>query len=137
MPLIRINHRPSPRQLLVFSIGWLAFAGSLGALQWVRDRHAAAEICWGLAWVAPVAWLVWREGLRRLFLGLCYATYPLSYVVSTAVLTILFFGVLTPIGIALRLARHDPLARRRISGDTSYWRPREGARSPEGYFRQY
>ena len=49
----------------------------------------------------------------------------LGRVVSPIALGILFFGVLTPIGVLIRLTGKDPLRLKRDSGTDSYWIPRE------------
>ena len=49
----------------------------------------------------------------------------LGKVVSPAVLGILFYGVLTPLGALLRLTGKDPLRLKREPGARSYWIPRE------------
>lgn len=138
MSLLRINHRPSGRQLLVFALAWLIFAGALGWAQWAKARPTAALVCWGLALAIPAGGVVWREGLRRIYLGMTYAAYPLGFVVSAVVLTAIYYAVLTPIGLILRVCGHDPLQRhtRRARAD-SHWYRRPGPRGPAGYFRQY
>ncbi|MFI5336179.1 MAG: hypothetical protein ACHQ5A_05325 [Opitutales bacterium] len=137
MSLIRINRRPSSRQLLVFALAWLLFVGALGFAQWWKARSGLAYVCWGLALGVPAVGAFWREGLRRLYVGLSYATYPIGYVVSSAVLTLLYYGVLTPLGLILWLCRYDPLQRRFDPEAASYWHKRPGPRRPESYFRQH
>ena len=137
MSLIRITHRPSPRQLSVFALAWLVFAGLLGLAQWMHGRPAVALACWTLAGLVPLGGAVWREGLRRLYVGLSYATYPVGFVVSSLMLGVLYYGVLTPVGLILRLCRYDPLHRRFEHGAESYWQPRPDRREPASYFRQH
>ena len=134
MSLIRINHRPAPRQLLVFALAWAVFTGVVGWVQWSKGRAGFAGGCWALAGLVPVAGAFWREGLRRLYVGLSYATYPVGWVVSSAVLAVIYYAVLTPIGLILRVCGHDPLQRRPAA---TYWHKRPAPRHPAGYFRQY
>lgn len=49
----------------------------------------------------------------------------LGKVVSPIALGILFYGVLTPIGIVMRLAGKDPLRLKFDPGANSYWIPRD------------
>ena len=137
MSLVRINPRPSPRQLLVFAVAWVLLAGWLGWTQESKGRTTAALACWALAAVAPLAGLLWREGLRWLYVGLSYLTYPIGLVISSAVLVLFYYGVLTPIGLVLRVCGYDPLQQRATSRTTSYWRARPGPRRPADYFRQH
>jgi saxitoxin biosynthesis operon SxtJ-like protein len=48
----------------------------------------------------------------------------LGRVVSPVALGILFYAVLTPVGVMMRLTGKDPLRRSRDPGATSYWLPR-------------
>lgn len=137
MSLIRLNRHPSPRQLMVFAVAWLIFVGGLGLFLWRHGRPTGAMICWGLAVGVPLAGLAWREGLRRLYVGLAYATFPIGFVVSTLVLVLLYYLVVTPIGLVLRLCRYDPLERKFDREAETYWRPRPPRRDPASYFRQH
>ncbi len=137
MSLIRLNRHPPPRQLLVFAVAWLIFVGVLGLVQWRHDRPPVALVCWSLAVMVPLAGLVWREGLRRLYVGLAYATFPIGFVVSTLMLVLLYYLVVTPIGLVLRLCRYDPLERKFDRQAGTYWQPRPARRDPVSYFRQH
>jgi len=137
MSLLRLNRRPSPRQLLVFALAWLVVFGVLAAVQARKGRTAAAETQAVLAVLVPVIGWFWREGLRRVYVGLSYATYPIGYAVSTLVLVLLYYATLTPLGLILRVCRYDPLHRRSDPAAPSYWRKRSGPRRPESYFRQH
>jgi hypothetical protein len=51
----------------------------------------------------------------------------LGYVNSRIILSALFVLIMTPVGLIVRMAGHDPLERRRAR-EQSYWRPRAGTR---------
>lgn len=137
MSLLRLNRHPAPRQLLVFALAWFVFVGVLGLMQWLKARPNAALACWSLAVAVPVIGSVWREGLRRLYVGLSLATYPIGYVVSSVVLVLIYYAVLTPLGLILRLCGHDALGRRFDPTTSTYWHQRTSPRSPASYFRQH
>ncbi|SDR96780.1 SxtJ family membrane protein [Opitutus sp. GAS368] len=134
MSLIRINHRPAARHLLVFALAWGIFAGAAGWVQWSRGRAGLAYGCWTLAGLVPVVGAFWREGLRRLYIGLSYATYPIGWAVSSVALGVIYYVVLTPLGLILRVCGHDPLQRRPAA---SYWHKRPAPRDAASYFRQH
>ncbi len=136
MSLIRINRNPSDRQLSVFALAWLLFLGILGAQAWHRGHLTAAKVAWGLAGAVPLTGLLNRESLRRVYLALSYATYPIGFVVSRVLLALVYYLALTPIGLTMRLFRYDPLARRFDRGASSYWTPRQAPPTPESYFNQ-
>ncbi|MDD5137101.1 MAG: SxtJ family membrane protein [Candidatus Omnitrophica bacterium] len=62
----------------------------------------------------------------------------IGYFMSRAVLTVLFYGILTPIGSLLRIFGKDILDRRISKARPSYWweRPAEG-NTKESYENQY
>jgi Saxitoxin biosynthesis operon protein SxtJ len=136
MPLIRINRNPSARQLTVFGAAWLVFLGILGWVSWARGRHLAAEIAWFLGVLVPLAGRIRPPFLRLVYLALSYLTYPVGFAVSYVALALVYYLALTPIGLTMRLFRHDPLSRRFDPKAKSYWKARSGAKSVEDYFNQ-
>jgi hypothetical protein len=137
MAFIRVNHRPAPRQLLVFAAGWAVVVGTVGVFQWMEEREAMARGCWLAAAAVPLLGAVWRDGLRRFYIALTYAVFPVGWLVSTVVLAALYYGLITPIGWLLRWRGHDPMQRGARSRADSYWHPRPPAPPPARYFRQY
>lgn len=136
MPLIRLNRNPSSRQLTVFSMAWLIVAGAFGWAAWRHGHPARAAACWAAALAVPLARLVDRRPAKWAYVGLSYATYPIGWLVSHAVLAVVYFGVVTPLGLVMRLFGRDPLRRRFEARLPSYWTPREPHRPPASYFRQ-
>ncbi len=136
MSLIRINKSPSGRQLFVFALAWLGFLGLAGVASHSRGRHATAEILWGAGLAVPLVGALWRGALRYTYLGLSYATYPIGFVVSHAALVFVYYLVLTPLGLIMRLFRYDPLDRKFDPAARSYWTPRGKAKPPESYLNQ-
>lgn len=137
MSLIRINHQPNPSQLRVFAGAWLLFFGTLAAFTWVKDQRVAAMWLAAGAVAIPVTGLLAPAWLRLVYLGMCYATWPIGWVVSHAILALVYYVVLTPIGLTLRVFRYDPLSRRFDRSAESYWKARGVAPPPERYFRQH
>ena len=60
----------------------------------------------------------------------------LGLVMSNLMLTLLFYLVITPIGLVRRLMGKDPLALKKPEGAETYWVPREDP-TPEHYERQF
>ncbi len=136
MSLIRINRNPSGRQLAVFAVAWLVFLGLAGLASRLHGRPLAAGVLWAAAAAVPLAGAAWPVVLRYAYLGLSYATYPVGFVVSHAALLVVYYLVLTPLGLAMRLFRHDPLSRGFDPAAKSYWTPRQPAGKPESYLNQ-
>ncbi len=136
MALIRINKNPGRQQLLVFGLAWLVFFGIWGVVAWTKAAPTLARGLWVWAGAIPIAGLFFPRGLRWVYVGLSYATYPIGFVVSHVVLAIIYYLLLTPIGLIMRLLRYDPLSRRFDAQAPSYWKARPHPKPVASYFRQ-
>jgi Saxitoxin biosynthesis operon protein SxtJ len=138
MSLIRINQEPSRRHLAVFAIGWtlsLAFIGWLFPLP--LGDVSLRDICWVLAVVVPAIGLAVPGFLKATYLASAYAALPIGLVVSYVILGVIYYLVLTPVGLLLRLRGYDPLNRRFEHEPDTYWRERETSVGTDRYFRQF
>ena len=93
---------------------------------------------WISALVVPVVGWASPAFMRLVYLALSYAAWPVGYVVSHVILAAVYYLVLTPIGLIMRLVGHDPLARTFDSGKSTYSieRPSQPV-DPKRYFRQF
>lgn len=138
MAVIQINRNPSRRELRQFGFVWLGFLVLFGLIAWLKfENRTAATVLWALAVVVPIiGWLV-PAFMRIVFVGLSYAAFPIGYVVSHVILAAVYYLVLTPVGLALRVFRYDPMHRALKPDQDSYWVEREPEPDPKQYFRQY
>jgi hypothetical protein len=138
MSLIRINHHPSTRQLRVFAGAWLVCFGVLAVILRARGHPYAAIAVGGVAIGIPSVGLAAMPVLRVAYLGLSYATFPIGWVISHAILAAIYYFVFTPVGLLLRLLDYDPLERRIDRAASTYWKRRDERRSSvDRYFRQH
>ena len=139
MSIVRINRHPTLKQLNQFGLIWLGFLMFFGAVAWFRlDSPRLAVGLWVAAAVVPaIGWLApWF--MRLVFLGMSYAAWPIGFVVSHVVLAMVYYLVMTPIGLAMRVFGYDPMTRRGDLAKKSYWVERDsGTRGPDSYFRQF
>ena len=138
MSLIRINRNPSRRQLATFGACWLLFFGCFGVASLRRsDSFKMAAILWAAAIVVPLVGWAFPKFLRLIYLGMIYLTLPIGFVLSYLILGVVYYGVLTPIGLLMRLLGHDPLNRRFDADAESYWVVRKPSVDTKRYFRQF
>jgi len=138
MSMTPINWRPDRETLGEFSEFWMFFVGMIATpLAWYRGDHVLAMILWLLAvavrlfgWLRP-AWV------KPIFLGLTLATWPIGWVVSHVALAGVYFLVITPIGLAMRLAGRDPMKRAFDRTLSTYWEPYNPNRGQERYLKQF
>ncbi len=144
---LELNLNPDARTLRQF--GWIALGafallgglvawrGGLLGLDFGDAAWTVAGVLWGIgALSAALSWLAPRAN-RPLWIALTLLAFPIGYVVSIALLGILFFGVLTPVGLVFRLIGRDALHRRFDPAAKSYWMERSGDVPLERYFRQF
>jgi len=75
--------------------------------------------------------------MRPVYAGWMFVGRAMGTVVNAVVLAVVFYAVVTPMGIVMRLAGRDPLKRAFESDATSYWQEREPHPEKERYERQF
>jgi hypothetical protein len=122
-----VSHDP-PKTSSARAFGFV-FAALLALLaigRWRRggtspDWFAAASVAVALVAVVRPAFL---QPLNKRWLALGAVLHRL---VSPVVLAILFYGIVTPIGVLMRLRGKDPLRLKPSPGGSSYWLSRDAA----------
>ncbi|MBI5762645.1 MAG: hypothetical protein HZA51_03880 [Planctomycetes bacterium] len=147
MAFVSIDYNPPPRALRNFGlIGLVAF----GALAALAQQHALmfhrlsdganqncmyafgglAAYCGLFAFAAPAA-------LRWLYIVLTVVSFPIGFVMSYVIVSIMFFLVITPIGIIMRMMGRDALRLKFNPQATTHWIPRNPPATIKRYFRQF
>jgi hypothetical protein len=147
MAAIEINWKPDRRELRSFGLIALVAFGVLGGFVWWRGglfgfdfgaaKTAVIGVMWALGLASGLLSLVAPAANKPLYIALVVATYPIGFVLSYAILGLLFYAVITPLGIAIRLFGIDPLSRNWDPATQSYWDDHEPAKAEERYFRQF
>jgi len=135
--MIAIQWNPKRKQLRQFAGIWFpAFCALVG---WSVARKTGhwheVEVGWVIAGVISIAGLVFPPIIRPVFVGLILATFPIGWVVSQVLLGAIFYGIVTPLGLILRLTGHDPLQLKPPKGN-SLWQTPVGKSDPVSYLRQ-
>jgi len=138
MSLIRIDHHPSRRQLAVFGVIWAVFFGVVG---WIVLRSTgslpASGAIWTMAAAVPLIGVAVPELLRIVYLGMAYATFPIGFVLSHIIVALVYYLVLVPTGLTMRLFGYDPMHRRFDREVETYWIARKPDEDVKKYFRQF
>ena len=137
--LFELDRNPPPRVLRLFGGVWLPLFLAIAGV--VAQRRGADPLwpatLWVAAGVALVVALARPSSLRWLYVGLMVVTWPIGWVLSHLVLGLIYYAVITPAGLLLRVLGKDPLRKRGSPDVPSYWRPRRPPADVERYFRQY
>ena len=139
MSIIEVNRDPTPRQLKQFGFIWMGFVALFGAIAFFKlDNPSLARGLWVAAVAVPGIGWVFPRFMRLVFVGMSYAAFPIGFVVSHVVLALVYYLVLTPIGLVMRVFGYDPMERRFEREVETYWIERgPSAVDPKRYFRQF
>ena len=109
----------------------------LGLLFLWRHKSYYPYFLWpGTGLIAAGA--VWPRVLKWIYVGWMSLAFVLGFVMAHVILTLLFFLVITPIGLVARLFGQDFLRLKLDRNSKSYWIPRERkVKSPADYERQF
>jgi hypothetical protein len=125
------------RELRKFGLTLGIALALLGGLFWWRDKGVYPYLLGGgsllilLGWLRPLVLRPFHKGWMGLALGM-------GWVVTRLILGLLFFVVVTPIGVLARLCGRDKLDRGFDRKHDHYWIQRSEARpEKEAYERQY
>lgn len=139
MALIELQLDPSRRDLRLFAGVWLPlFFALLGGLIWHRSGSLpAAAAIWVPALAVSVVGLAAPGFARLVYVGMLYAAYPIGWLVSTLILASIYYLLITPLGLAMRVVRRDALRLRRGREPGSYWVAHRPPERAERYFGQF
>lgn len=139
MALLELKRDPTPREVRQFARIWLpAFCALLAA--WAVLRWQAWPVAGALVAIALVGAIVeWARPrwMKVLFLGWMWAAFPVGWLVSHVLMGLIYYLVITPIGLIMRAVGRDPLSRRFEPEAETYWTRREPPADPSHYFRQF
>jgi ABC-type xylose transport system permease subunit len=114
--------------IFVLLSSWWIYRGKFPSVRYVTLPLGALLVLLGIALPRALvypnkAWMALAEGM--------------SFVSTRIILAVVYFLVLTPIGVIKRLSGWDPLHRREPARE-SYWRPySERQRNPKHYEKMY
>lgn len=132
-----INWRPDARELRRFAVAMLIGFAVLGLLSAWRGGGigTASIVLWSGGAVLAIAAFI--PGLGRVaYLAVYLPTSIIGYVVSNVLLALMFFLVITPLGIILKLTGKDLLQQRRQKEKTQ-WSPVKAVKTEDSYYRQF
>jgi hypothetical protein len=138
MKLIKINTRPTRRQLNEFGIAWLIFFLLLSAL--LMWKGTSASVLWVLvtaAFLIPLIGYFCPPFMRLIYLGMTFAAYPIGFIVSHLILMMVYYLIITPTGMVLRLTKRGFFPKKPDKRIQSYWISKTKSRNPDDYFKQY
>ncbi len=136
--MLDINWRPSTRELRQFAGLWLGVFGLFGGWMLYQSGDAGHG-----RWVLLAAVGLGLPGLlvpgimRPIYVTWMVLAFPIGWTVSHLLLGFIFYGVITPIGLLVRLFGHDPMTRGFDPEAPSYWAEHRTGDDAASYLRQF
>ena len=138
MTVVELTTNPSPRDLRWFGRLLPVFVAVFGGVVWWRtESPTLGAAIWAVGGALSAGFALWPASRRRIYVAWMYAVYPIGWTVSHLLLGVIYFAVMTPIGLALRLCRRDPLERRFDRNAATYWVRHDPPSGVMRYLRQF
>ena len=139
MSVIQINRNPTLSELRQFGFIWMGFVAVFGVVAWFKfDNPMLAKGLWIASIAVPIVGWVVPSFMRLVFVGMSYLAWPIGFVVSHVVLALVYYGVMTPIGLLMKVFGYDPMKRKFDPEAHSYWVERpSGEVETQRNFRQF
>ena len=133
-----VYREPSSRDMTILALLFLVLPGVIGAYllfwkgAWSGSLWMAVGAFLSMCRLVPPLFRV----IYRLWIGF---SVILGYFVSRIVLTVIFFLVITPTGLIMRMVGKDPMERKRDPTVSSYWIRKDDSQetSIERYEKQF
>lgn len=142
-PFREVNWAPGIPERRSFAgslaIGLPLIALVLGALGWLRSGEWPAWTWWLAAIGGGLGVVLWcaPQLARPFYLAWMALGCAIGLLVSNVLVAAVYFLVVTPTGLVMRLCGRDPLRLRIGRERSSYWEDAEKPGAAESYFRQH
>lgn len=135
MPLIDLNAAPSAatRRWFGFSLSSALILLAFLLSRWGDPLNLALLIASG---VTGTLYYAWPRSQLTIIRSWQFLTYPISWAAGNILFGVIFFGLVLPLGLLLRLRGYDPL-RLRKSERSSNWQDRPPSPPAVRYFKQF
>lgn len=145
--MVELNLRPNARTLRQFGLIALFGFGLLAVLAyrgWAifapvpeRARDELALVFAALAGASTLFSLVYPKANWPIYVGLTVVAFPIGFVLSYVIMATLFYVIIAPVGLVMRLLGHDPMDRRFLPDAPTYWVDARPPRPRPSYFKQF
>jgi len=138
--MLKIDFNPPKDQLCQFgaiALGGFTLIGAIATLQFGAPP-VVGHVCLALAAVLGLLGAMELTGpIKPFYVGMMILAWPIGMAISMVLLSLIYYGMFTPVALFFRLTGRDPLERKLDPNAKSYWVARETQRSPASYLRLY
>jgi len=138
--MIKLDLNPPKDQLYQFGTVALVGFTLVGAVltQVIGLPPVVGHIALGLAAALGLLGAQQLAGpIKPIFVGMMIVAWPIGMVISFTLLSIIYYGMFTPVSLVFRIRGRDKLNRKLDPTAGSYWITRSAQRTPASYLRLY
>ncbi|WP_298865260.1 SxtJ family membrane protein [uncultured Gimesia sp.] len=138
MALTEINWTPTKRELRIFALALTVLLCLIAAFNYnATESIPVVVILVSAAILLSGTGLISPQHIQPIYITWMVLFYPVRWIVSCLLIAMVYYLVIFPIGMTLRICGHDLVARRFDSEATSYWKVKKTIRQEKDYFRQF
>lgn len=136
--MIEIQWNPPVKQLRYFATVWFPLFCILVGWFFLKGITTWTQVFyfWGAAGLISATGVFFPTFIKPVYVFLSVITYPIGWAISHSLLVLLFYIIVTPTGMVLKLFNSDPLRVKQPKAG-SMWEKTEGEINPARYLKQY
>ena len=136
--MIDVTGKPTQSTLRWFGLIMLVFFGAFAVMaRFKLHAPVASMVLAGCGVTAALLFYAVRPLRVPMYLTWMRVFFPLAWFVSHAIVAVIYYLVLTPIGLIMRLVGYDPMRRRFDRNASTYWARTRRSPALSDYFKQY
>ncbi len=132
------RHEPTSGELRWFGLMLAAFAAVVGGLVLhLSGNWSGAGIVWAVGLLLALVYYAlppFRYLMFRLWMGLFF---PVGWLISHLLMAMVYYLLVTPVALGMRLAGRDALGKGFDPAATTYWTAVEAKPKSDRYFQQF
>ena len=129
--MMSIDWNPTRNTLRTFAIGLVVLACVYASwLGWQGRLSSSATVVCGIVGGLGLVGVCAPPLLRWVYVAWMVLVFPIGWCVFQAMLAILYFAVIWPLGLLMRALGRDPLQLRSDPNATTYWNERPQSDDP-------
>ncbi len=138
MTIVKINWKPSPRDLRQWGLIMLPATIVVGAIMyWLLGHPGFAKFLWVFGAVCFLTGITGTLLAKPFYYAWMGFVFTVATVIGVTTLTLAYYGVVTPIAIIAKLLGRDRLHLAEPPKDASLWRPVEKIQTGNRFERQF
>ncbi|MHC4886765.1 MAG: SxtJ family membrane protein [Planctomycetota bacterium] len=137
MSLVAIDWNPDAKGLRSFGVSMLVGFGLIGLVVWWKVSLAAATGCWIFGAVAGVLGLTGTKAAMPIYKVWMGIAFVMGSIMGRILLGLFYYGMITPMGLVMRLQGRDKLQLKPRPTGESYWCDSPTTDDPARYKRQF